>query len=85
MRDLHKDTMTGDVRKDISFNGEFIMVLPIPQQISASSRALTCHLLLLCRTTTLKRAVLSGNEEQVGFRCAMNGRNCGCIRTADTE
>jgi len=29
MRDLHKDTMTGDVRKDISFNGEFIMVFPL--------------------------------------------------------
>jgi hypothetical protein len=32
-----------------SFKGEFIMVLRIPKQISASSRALTCHLLLLCQ------------------------------------
>jgi len=41
MRDIHKDTSD---RKNISFKWEFIMVLRIPQQISASSRALTCHL-----------------------------------------
>jgi len=33
-----------------SFKGEFIMVLRIPKQVSDSSRALTCHPLLVCQT-----------------------------------